>query len=60
MFVYLLAVFAMSAPAGYLAGSVYIDMNESDQDWLPYACALFPPLGALIASIAITQAHTKD
>ena len=55
-----IAIAAMAAPAGYLAGSVYKEMNSRDEAWLPYACAAFLPFGAIIAAIVITQSETKS
>ena len=54
-----LALLAMAAPGGYLAGSVYLEMNDSDQDWLPYAGAFFIPLGAILALLCIIQGAQK-
>lgn len=56
----IIAIAAMAAPAGYLAGSVYLEVNESEETWLPYACAFFLPLAAVIATVVLTQAGGKE
>lgn len=56
----ILAIAAMSAPAGYLAGSVFLEINERDEQWLPAACALFLPFGAIIAAVVLAQSALKD
>ena len=55
----IIAIAAIAAPASYLAGSVYLEMNKSKGlvEWLPYACAAFLPLGAIIAVVVMTQAE---
>lgn len=56
----ILAIAAMAAPAGYLAGSVYLEINKSKAEWLPYACAACLPLGAVIAVVVLTQTETPN
>lgn len=56
----IVAVYAMSAPAGYLAGSVYVSQNEkSDMEWFPALCAAFPPLASVIAVVCLTNGGKK-
>lgn len=50
-----LAVYAIGAPAAYLAGDVYNSQNKAGLEWLPYACAAFPPLGAFMAIVCLTN-----
>lgn len=59
------AVWFMAMPMGYLAGDVFAENNTRDPDMkkaLPWAAALLPPLGALLAFVVMTQAtlKTKD
>lgn len=56
----ILAIYAMSAPAAYLAGDVFNDVNDNKTSWLPIACALLPPLGAVIAMVCITNATQNE
>lgn len=56
----IIAIAAMAAPAGYLAGSVFIEVNERDEKWLPAACALFLPFGAIIAAVVLAQTALKE
>lgn len=57
MFAYTLIV----APAGWLAGDVLRsqlnDANDEFMEYLPFLCAVFPPLAAVAAILAIATAE---
>lgn len=61
MILYLIAVWALAAPPGYLAGDVYAAQNygpdDDIADIIPWIAAAFPPLAAVLAVIVITQAN---
>lgn len=50
MLIPVIAFWAMSAPAGYLAGDVYLSHNDLKYELLPWLTALLPPLGAVFVS----------
>lgn len=53
------AMAAMSAPAGYLAGEVFCEMNEIESDVVPIICALFLPVAAIVAAVTMIQANME-
>ena len=57
----IVAFWAMAAPAGYLAGAAWMHNNEKEKEfsWMPLACGLFTPLGAVIALVVLTQSETE-
>ena len=55
----IIAIWATVAPAGYLAGAVWAHKNSKNAEFLPWACAAFPPLAAVLAMVVITQTETE-
>lgn len=56
----IIAIAFMAAPAGYLAGEVYREMNPKSPDWMPMLCAMVLPFAAIISIIVINQAEQKE
>lgn len=54
-----IAVWAMSMPAGYLAGDVYSQDTEANS-YLPLIAALLPPVAAMLAFVCILQAQKGE
>lgn len=50
-------MWAMAAPAGYLAGDVYCEMSENTDlaRFLPWVCAALPPFGAMVAIFVLIR-----
>ena len=55
----IIAIAAMAAPSGYLAGDVYREKNNGP-DWLPYASAALLPLALVLAATLITQVNNGE
>ena len=55
MIIPVIALWALTAPAGYLAGDVYATKNRVGQSILPFLAAAFPPLAMVLAMVVITQ-----
>lgn len=58
----LFVMWCLSAPAGYVAGDVFLaqmDYRKGENNWLPVVCALFPPLAAFIAILVLATETMK-
>jgi hypothetical protein len=61
------AVIAMCAPAGYLTGSVFVDMHFTDEEgdaddlaaFIPWACAAMPPVAGIVAVVCLLRAANR-
>lgn len=55
-----IAVWFCAAPAGYLAGDVYVEKNQSEADYVPWLSAALPPLAAVLAVVVLTQIQSEE
>ena len=61
MIIYFLALWAVAAPMGWLAGDVFHSQNKIEGDASMYRVlgAAFPPAGAVMAIVAILKSEMK-
>lgn len=59
----LFMMWCLAAPMGFLVGDVFAHRNLLPDDVakvLPYLCAVFTPLGAIVALVLIVQTETVE
>jgi len=59
--IYVLAIWFIAAPSGFVVGELFKEHfpDEEVKDFVPWLCAAFPPLSAILAIALIIKENTK-